>query len=200
MADQRSSRPASRHLLPPAVAGQAASTRRRRSRRRGDIVGLVEVMKTFYEVKAEAAGQGRRDSSSRTRTPVHGRTAAARDRGTARANGDPQAPHCQSRARSRSASSVRRASSGIAHGAGGAAPPTGTRSPCGMADEAVEIGPPHAGEILSQHRGDPRCRARERAPTPSIPATVSCPRTPTSPTRSRRRASSSSARTAPPSA
>ena len=51
-----------------------------------------------------------------------------------------------------------------------------------------------AGRGLPRHRGDPRCRADAPAPTRSIRATASCPRTPTSPRRCARPASPSSAR------
>ena len=57
-----------------------------------------------------------------------------------------------------------------------------------------------AGAILSQHRRDPRRRRRRAAPTRSIPATASSPRTPPSPRPARRPGSSSSARRPPRSA
>ena len=50
-----------------------------------------------------------------------------------------------------------------------------------FADEAVRIGPPPVERELSQHRPHPRGRAQVRAPTRSIRATASCPRTKPSP-------------------
>ena len=62
------------------------------------------------------------------------------------------------------------------------------------ADEAVPIGPPPSAQSYLRHRRDHRRRARRPAPRRCIRATASCPRTRRSPTRWRRPASSSSAR------
>ena len=64
-------------------------------------------------------------------------------------------PDCQSR-RDRGADHPRGAEPGTEDSAGAQRTPMPTRWPCKLADEAVDIGPPRGGEILPQHRGDPR--------------------------------------------
>ena len=63
-----------------------------------------------------------------------------------------------------------------------------------LADEAYALGGNTRGRVLPGHRQDPRRRRAAPAPTPSTPATASCPRTPTSPRRSSTPASPGSAR------
>ena len=65
-----------------------------------------------------------------------------------------------------------------------------------LADEAWPIGPAPSRESLPAHRPHPGGGAPQRAPTPSIPATASWPRTRPSRAPARRPASSSSARAA----
>ena len=73
----------------------------------GDTIGLIEVMKTFSAVIAEASGKIVR-IPCRERGSRDGRPAALRPRGLSAAMADPDALRRQSRARSPSASSARR--------------------------------------------------------------------------------------------
>ena len=108
---------------------------------------------------------------------------------------DPHALHRQSRARSRSASSARARGLGIRTVQAVQRRRPRTCWPSRLADEAVEIGPPHGGEILPEHRGGRRRGRARAAPTPFIRATASSSENAGLRRRwSRRRASSSSAR------
>ena len=112
---------------------------------KGDIVGLIEVMKTFNEVKAEADGKVdavlRRERGRRAGRPAAGRARRLRP---PRAHGDPETSDCQSR-RDRRAHRPRGARAGHrtvqAHSQADA-----DSLAVQLADEAVEIGPPQASK------------------------------------------------------
>ncbi len=160
---------------------------------KGDVVGLVEVMKTFYEVKAEAGGKidkiPRRERGRGAGRP------AARRAGQLRlfagmpiqklliANRGEIAVRIVRAARELGIATVQAHSQADAEFARRAARRRGGRDR-----------PAAGGEILSQRRGHPGGGAKDRAPTRSILATASCRRTPPSPMPSSRPAWSSSGR------
>ena len=147
----------------------------------GDVVGLIEVMKSFIEVHADAAA---RSSGSWSRTKSRSWRASRCSRSSKMAisrlliaNRGEIAVRIQRAARELGIRTIQ------VHSAADA-----ELLAVRMADEAVNIGPPQAGQILSEHRGHSRAPPPPPAPTRSIPATASCRRTPTSRRRSSARA------------
>ena len=177
----------------PSTAGRRRTSRptRRRATRRGRrLVGLIEVMKTFTEVKAEAARQDRR-VPRRQRGAGDGRPAALRARGLSRM-AIREAPHRQSRrdrgahhprgAASSACAPCRSYSAADARHAGGAAWPT-------RRSRSARRTP--RSPTSTSTRSSPRPTRQRRRRRPSR-ATASSPRTPTSPMRWRRPGWSSS--------
>ena len=116
----------------------------------------------------------------RQRGRSHGRPAALRYRGLNRDDALAQDPRCQPR-RNRRAHHPRGAGLGIATVQAVSAADSDLLA-ARLADEVVDIGPPHATKsYLNQAAILRRGRARP-APTPCIRATVFFPRTPISPT------------------
>ena len=151
----------------------------------GDIDRPVEVMKILQRGEGGRERKDRELPSSRTRTRSWRASRSPRSRSEVRKrHANPQAPHRQPR-RDRRAHHPRGARTRHPHR------PGAQRGRCDIACRAVgrrggrSIGPPPGGEVLSEHRRDPRRGAQDRRRRRSIRAMDFLPRTPTSPMRSR---------------
>ena len=161
--------------------------------KKGQVLCIIEAMKLMNEIEAEMRGRGRRDPVENGQPVEFGEPLFLRRAPVARVAMFQQDPDRQPR-RDRPAGHPRLPRAGHRDRRRVLAPPTRDALHVKLADETSASARRAAPQSYLNIPAIIARRRDHRTPTPSIPATASCPRTRTSPRSAERAASSSSAR------